>query len=63
MPDIRTRLGRYCAIHKYIHEDEYQSTTMDFQSVFIVPAMSVTMHCLVHSGYMKLTHKPKHMKL
>jgi hypothetical protein len=23
MPDIRTRLGRYCAIHKYAHEDEY----------------------------------------
>jgi hypothetical protein len=23
MPDIRTKLGRYCAIHKYIHEDEY----------------------------------------
>ena len=23
MPDIRTRLGRYCAIHEYIHEDEY----------------------------------------
>jgi hypothetical protein len=23
MPDRRTKLGRYCAIHKYIHEDEY----------------------------------------
>jgi hypothetical protein len=23
MPDIRMKLGRYCAIHKYIHEDEY----------------------------------------
>jgi hypothetical protein len=23
MPDIRTKLGRYCAIHKYIHEDKY----------------------------------------
>jgi hypothetical protein len=23
MPIIRTKLGRYCAIHRYIHEDEY----------------------------------------
>jgi hypothetical protein len=23
MPDIRTKLGRYCAIHKYIHQEEY----------------------------------------
>ena len=23
MPDIRTELGRYCNIHKYIHEHEY----------------------------------------
>jgi hypothetical protein len=37
--------------------------TMDFQSVFIVPAMIVTMHFLVHLGYMKLIHRLKHMKL
>ena len=23
MPDMCSRLGLYCAIHKYIHEDEY----------------------------------------
>lgn len=23
MPDIRTKLGLYCAIHKHIHQDEY----------------------------------------
>ena len=23
MPDLRTRLGRYCDIHRYAHEDEY----------------------------------------
>jgi hypothetical protein len=23
MPDIRTKLGRYCSIHKYTHKEEY----------------------------------------
>jgi hypothetical protein len=24
MPDIRTRLGQYCDIHRYIHDEEYR---------------------------------------
>ena len=63
MPDIRTRIGRYCSICQYIHDEEYlmcdycnehktwiylNTTTMDFANGVIIHAVNVTQVYLAH---------------